>query len=45
MQFRDIPEIYYPPYDEYAGYEEHYSVEDSLMDALDGCPDAYWNID
>ena len=26
-------------------YEEPYSREDSLMDALDGVPDAYWNID
>ena len=25
--------------------DEPYSWEDSMMDALDGEPDAYWNID
>ena len=25
--------------------DEPYSREDSMMDALDGQPDAYWNID
>ena len=32
---------YYDDYDPY----ENYSWEDSMMDALDGEPDAYWNID
>lgn len=32
---------YYDDYDPY----DNYSWEDSLMDALDGEPDAYWNID
>ena len=32
------PDDYYDPY-------ENYSWEDSLMDALDGEMDAYWNID
>ena len=35
---------YYDPDDYYDPYE-NYSWEDSLMDALDGEMDAYWNID
>jgi TPR repeat protein len=37
-----IPEWYYEQDDVYF---ENYSRQDSLMDALDGQPDAYWNID
>lgn len=47
MQFREPPKSddeYYDPYVPYIP-DEPYSVEDSLMDALDGEPDAYWNID
>ena len=36
--FTDDPDDYYDSY-------ENYSWEDSLMDALDGEMDAYWNID
>lgn len=32
-------------YEYYDDYQDNYSWEDSLMDALDGEPDAYWNID
>ena len=35
---------YYDPDDYYDPYE-NYSWEDSLMDALDGEMDAYWNVD
>lgn len=34
--------------DSYSGddyFDEPYSKQNSLMDALDDCPDAYWNID
>lgn len=37
-----IPDWYY---DQHDAYIDDYSREDSLMDALDGEPDAYWNID
>lgn len=33
----------YDPYDDYDCYRG-YTMEDSLMDALDDEPDAYWNI-
>lgn len=40
----DYDPDYEPDYDGYDPYE-NYSWEDSMMDALDGEPDAYWNID
>lgn len=43
IQFRVPPKVEH--YSNYSYYEEPYSREDSLMDALDGCADAYWNID
>jgi len=41
---RSNSDDYYDPSDYYDPYE-NYSYEDSLMDALDGEMDAYWNID
>lgn len=38
--YDDYDSDYYDNYD-----DESYSWEDSLMDALDGEIDAYWNID
>lgn len=32
-------------YNSYDYYNDRYTWEDSMMDALDGEPDAYWNID
>ena len=37
-RYNSYDDDYYDPY-------ENYSWEDSLMDALDGEMDAYWNID
>lgn len=45
IQFRETPEEeHYYSHDYYNPYE-NYTREDSLMDALDGEMDAYWNID
>lgn len=41
---RSNSDYYYDPDDYYDPYE-NYTWEDSLMDALDGEMDAYWNID
>lgn len=37
-------ERHYQSYDDYDPYG-YYSWEDSIMDALDDDPEAYWNID